>query len=178
MSGHTLIYWLFTISVPLDRYSVEHEEKMSRHLMTPEHYARIKSANDHYELRVVAESIIALMDDPIGMVCGPISTGGLGTIEANEQQFIAAINRLVVLGHNIFDQMVFEPRMKDLIVETEEYDWRILEHFYEPLFLSGRIRQKFFIPGWQSSTGATWEREQAKKLGITIIDLDSNFNPL
>ncbi len=48
---------------------------------------------------------------------------------------------------------------------------RLLEEFYLPMFKSGLIKILCFLPGWQNSIGATWEHEQAKKLGIPIIYL-------
>lgn len=152
---------------------------MSQHLMSEFHFADIEVARDHYELRRIAEEIIALLEDPIGMVCGPISSGGLGSIEKNEQRFSLAIQTLQGAGYNLFNQMPFEPAMKRMYIPDHTgYDWRILHHFYEPIFRGGRIRQKFFIPGWESSTGATWERGIAQELGIEIIDLDDDLLPV
>lgn len=152
---------------------------MSRHKMTESHFTRIKQASNYIELRLVAEEIIALLPDPLGMVCGPISTGGLGNIEANEVRFIEVIVNLQKAGLHIFDQMVFEPRMKDFVtLDHTGYDHRILHDFYKPIFASGRIRYKFFIPGWETSTGACWEREQAPVHNIQVVDLDYNFLPI
>lgn len=152
---------------------------MSRHIMKDEHFARISTASSHQELFLVARDILNLLPDPLGMVCGPISTGGLGSLEANEVRFQEAITSLQILNINIFDQMPFEPPMKKLFVPGPDgYDWRILTDFYEPIFLSGRIKTKFFIPGWESSTGARWEREQADTLGIAVVYLDQNLLPI
>jgi hypothetical protein len=65
--------------------------------MTQEHVARIAVAQDHHGLCVVAKEILELLADPAGMVCGPISTGGLGSVEANIQHFNKAIESLCLL---------------------------------------------------------------------------------
>lgn len=152
---------------------------MSRHLMTTSHHLLIKSATDYHLLRVVAEEIISLMKGPVGMVCGPISTGGVGSIEGNMERFHLAVHSLHSLGQSIFDQTVFEQKIAELHSPGEDgYDWNILHDFYHPIFKSGVIHRKFFIPGWESSTGARWEREQAKELSIQVIDLADDFSPI
>jgi hypothetical protein len=52
------------------------------------------------------------------------------------------------------------------------YPMPILEEFYLPLYQSGRIKKFFFVSGWESSFGATWEHDRAKELGIEIHYLD------
>lgn len=117
----------------------------------------------------------------LGMVCGPISTGGLGSIPANLQRFALAIATLQESGRHIFSQMPYETalhRVRDATAGIGVYDMKLLEEFYLPLFESGHVARKFFIPGWQSSTGTTWERNYALRLGIQIIDLGEDLLPL
>ncbi len=152
---------------------------MSRHLMTEKHFVGIQAAKDHYALCCVAKDVLGLLPDPVGMVCGPISTGGFGSVEANIQRFNEAIDSLLMLKIVVFDQTPFEPKLAELHQPDESgYDWRILNHFYEPIFQTGKIKRKFFIPGWQSSVGARWEREQATTLGIQIVDLNYELLPI
>lgn len=147
--------------------------------MTEKHFVDIKTASDHYQLFCVARDVLELLPNPIGMVCGPISTGGLGSVEANIQRFNEAIDSLLTLKISIFNQIAFEPKLAELHQPDETgYDWRILNDFYEPIFQTGKIKTKFFIPGWQSSTGARWEREQASVLKIQVVDLDHNLAPI
>lgn len=114
------------------------------------------------------------------MVCGPISTGGLGTVNANIAHFNAHIQSLVVAGNPIWDQTIFEDAI--MRIKTNNpipggwYDMRILEEFYKPLFESGKIKKMYFIPWRESSTGARRERETAKRLGIEIVDLNVLFD--
>lgn len=117
----------------------------------------------------------------LGMVCGPISTGGLGTIEANLGRFALAIDGLQARGYHVFSQMPYETalhRIRDAAVGHGTYDMNLLEEFYLPLFESGYVRRKFFIPGWQTSKGTTWERNHAIRLGIEIIDLSEFLVPV
>lgn len=168
---------VFCISLGIE--ATEGCSTMSRHLMTAEHQERISVAPDHYSLWLVAKDILDLLPDSVGMVCGPISTGGLGDITANIARFNEAID--ILTNHNIilFNQMPFESRLAELLeLDETGYDWRILNHFYEPIFRTGIIKTKFFIPGWEGSTGASWERKQAEVLGIQIIDLNSNLLPI
>ena len=113
------------------------------------------------------------------MVCGPISTGWLGTIDANIAHFNEHIKNLVLAGNPIFDQTIFEEailriktkRREDGIVLGGQYDDKILTDFYQPLFESGKIKKMHFIPWRMSSKGAIRERRQAELLGIDEIDL-------
>ncbi len=152
---------------------------MSSHLMTSEHFARIEQSENFHALREVAEDILKQMAAPISMVCGPISTGGFGDISLNMERFRLAISTLEALGHNIFNQIPFEPRIGAIHFPGEDgYDWNILNHFYKPLFVSGFITRKFFIPNWETSVGARWEREQAALLGIEVVNLADDLSPL
>lgn len=158
---------------------------MSQHLVTSEHVA-VMDAAQHYSCLVpVALSILDRLqvdDCEVGMVCGPISTGGFGSIEANLHHFSKVISHLTQ-NHNliIFDQIVFEAAIKRLKerLQPEGYDWRILYDFYLPIFRTGRITQKFFISGWENSIGTRWERAQAPLHGIKIFDLhEETLDPI
>lgn len=106
-------------------------------------------------------------------MCGPISTGGFGSIKANLNSFNDAIINLQSKNLNVFDQMPFEIPMKNLKYKLSggEYMEDILTNFYLPIFESGRIQELYFLPHWQSSHGSNWEHEQAKRLGIKITYL-------
>jgi len=113
---------------------------------------------------------------PIGatMVCGPISTGGAGSIEKNLEIFALAIEALASRGENVFSQMPFERTMQRL----KTTNLGLLNDFYLPLFRSGRIRRLCFLDGWESSEGATWEYERAIELGFEIEEFRSDFHLL
>ena len=118
----------------------------------------------------------------LGIVCGPISTGGLGDAEKNFEVFNAAIWSLQRKGHKLFVQIPYEGSLGRLRQRWEAdnpentgYCMPILTEFYGPLFKSGLIDFSWFIPGWQSSFGATWERNELQELGVGIVDLTPDW---
>ena len=133
----------------------------------------LEKAGSIAELFIVAQRIIERMEKPLAQVCGPISTGGKGSVEANLHAFNETIKELHEQGLSVFDQMPFELPMKKLREKfsPNEYFESILTDFYHPLFESGAISRFYFMPDWQSSKGAKWEHEKAKELDIEIIYL-------
>jgi hypothetical protein len=51
----------------------------------------------------------------------------------------------------------------------------ILEIFYKGLFDSGYIDEVYFLPDWQSSIGASWERKTIADFGIKIGEYPTEF---
>ncbi len=135
----------------------------------------LDKASSHKDLFKIAEDILRRMPSPIGQVCGPISTGGAGSIEKNLKRFEIAIADLQNKGLNIFDQMPFENPMHRIISQKSDgkYDNSILNDFYLPIFESGMVKKLYFLPDWESSTGARWEHEQAKRLGLDVEYLNN-----
>lgn len=139
----------------------------------PADTAALETANSFAELSEIALRVLKRMPKPVGQVCGPISSGGLGSIPANLKRFDETIERLIRDGNSIFDQVPFEDCLfrlkgKDQGLSSKN---RLLTEFYLPLFESGLVDTFYFIPGWESSQGAKWEHAQAKRLGITIVYL-------
>lgn len=136
--------------------------------------AALQAATSFSDLAAIALVVLARMPKPIRQVCGPISTGGLGSIEANVARFDATITMLIEDGYNVFDQIPFEEH----IIRIPGRDWdrelniRLLEEFYLPIFQSGHISILCFIPGWESSDGASWEHERGPEFGMEIQYLD------
>jgi hypothetical protein len=125
------------------------------------------------ELANLAISIITRMPNGIEMVSGPISTGGVGSIEGNRKVFEGVVETLIVEHElNVFSQMPFEDKMVELYTQWHkanpeaEYCTPILDDFYERIFLSGRITTLHFIHGWKSSKGARWEHDNCDRWGI------------
>ncbi len=155
-------------------------------LLTSQEKSLLKKATKYHDVFLVAVvRMRANAEDAgvagLGMVCGPISTGGLRSITANLERFALAISTLQSSGWHIFSQMPYETaphHVRDSTVGPGVYDMKLLEEFYLPLFESGFVKRKFFIPGWQSSTGAQWERAHAVRLSIDTIDLGENLLPL
>lgn len=133
----------------------------------------IEEAKNFKDLSIVAFKVIKRMPPPVVQVCGPMTTGGKGTIEENFGVFRKSIRMLVERGENVFNQMLFQ----DSIQRMKAEDWykdgnQILDEFYLPIFESGFIKTLYFIKGWDQSFGASWEHEQALRLGIKIVYFD------
>jgi hypothetical protein len=137
---------------------------------TEEDLKAVKEAKDFKELYVIAEKVLKRMPSPIVQVCGPIGTGGLGSVEKNLEAFDATIRSLQDKGLNVFDQMPFEWPMQvmKMKLDLSVYPEAILDDFYSPIFNSGLIKEFYFMPNWQSSKGANWEHNEANRLGIKV----------
>lgn len=110
-------------------------------------------------------------DKEIIQLCGPMSTGGLGNLEDNMKRFQSAINIAYNKGLLVFDQIPFQSSIIRLTKFKEGepiYNMDILEIFYRTIFESGYIKKALFLPGWESSKGARWERELVTQLGIPV----------
>jgi hypothetical protein len=107
------------------------------------------------------------------MVCGPITSGGLGSSEKNLAVLDSYIRKLTGEGHVVFSQLNFEKRMAELKAIPGNTDEKLLIDFYQPIFRSGRLIILNFAPNWQTSFGARWERKQAERFNIAINDLES-----
>jgi hypothetical protein len=110
------------------------------------------------------------------IVCGPVTTGGLGSVEKNIQVFAAVIDMLKKEGRPIFNQEPYEERIAELKkrwraedpARAEAYCMPILDVLYTRIFDAGRVRKGWFIPGWESSFGSRWEHDKLKKMGVEI----------
>ena len=131
-----------------------------------------KRAKTFEELAEIALRIIDRMQQPVEMICGPLTSGGLGSFEKNLKVLKKYIRLGGKSGLNIFDQMPFEPHLHRIWEESAAKDPNeLLESFYGTIFKSGKIKQLNFIPGWKTSLGARWERKTARKLKIKIADI-------
>ncbi len=140
---------------------------------------RAKNFNDVLQigLKVAKQFSCGL---PLAQVCGPISTGGLGNVSDNLWHFHRTIQKLKKEKILVFDQMpvepIFEAFHKERIEKGETgYTTDILGKFYLPLFQSGLIKRFYFIYDWESSLGAQWEHEQAKRFDIQVHYLPKGY---
>ena len=124
------------------------------------------------QLVEVAYTILRRMPKPVVMVCGPMSTGGEGTLEKNMTKFAKAVAALEGSGLTVFNQIPFQDAMVKLcaLVPEKEYCDDILERFYRKIFENGFIDSARFLSDWSSSRGASWEHELLSALGIEILD--------
>ena len=135
------------------------------------------------DLSDLALSIMHRMPDGIEMVSGPISTGGVGSIEGNRKVFEGIIELLVIENRlNIFSQMPFEDKMVEFYLAwhaahpAEKYCMPILTDFYERIFSTGKVKIIHFIHGWESSYGASWEHENCDRWKIRRFYLSEMFS--
>ena len=116
---------------------------------------------------------MSALEKPIVQICGPMTTGGRGSLAANMAFFKRA--QLVASNHGlvIFDQTPFQDAMIRLSSEwgkRQEYCTPILEVFYRGVFQSGHVSALYFLPGWEGSVGSRWEREEGARLSLTILE--------
>jgi len=140
----------------LQYWSVEDREELNR-------------ARSYSDLLVIAERVIGRMPKPVAQVCGPITTGGLGSFVKNIAVLKKTIETLALAGKSVFDQTPFQEQMqyiKDANGNGSDYDHELLREFYQPLFEKKLIDELYFIPGWESSVGTRWEHEEALRLAI------------
>lgn len=137
----------------------------------------LKQATTFSELTDIAFRIIERMQKPIVQVCGPMTTGGEGDIEKNFAAFKQTVAHLRTNGCNVLDQVPFDEAIQRIINSRKKqgYPYDLLEEFCLPIFESEHVTTLYFLPGWQSSTGTSWEHEQAQRLEITIIYMPENW---
>lgn len=143
----------------------------------PVHLEVVKTLESYIAMRDFALALLKDLPAPIVQVCGPLTTGGKGSYEANVEVLHKGIHWLAARGKTVFDQRPFEDPMFKVIQAQKKtaYPHNLLEEFYLPLFQSGHIKELHFVPGWETSIGATWEYEQGKALGIAIFHLPPEF---
>lgn len=147
--------------------------KITRQYWRENDWKDLEKVENVADLYAIATRIISRMEKPLIQVCGPVGSGGLGSIEKNLEVFNNAIIKLQEKGLHVFDQMPFEDQMQNLKkkISTEKIVKDILNDFYLPIFKSGAISAFYFLSNWKTSFGANWEHEEAKKLGIKIVYL-------
>lgn len=152
-----------------------------QHYWTPTHRERLDTAETFDDLVDIALDILKEMEKlnrPIVQLCGPISTGGVGTIQGNLERFDQAIQIAYDRGMQVFSQTPFEKAMQRIAPTypmTDGYCLPILDIFYKKVFSSGYVKIALFLPDWESSKGATWERQLVSELGIEIMEFPQEW---
>ncbi|MFA6554551.1 MAG: hypothetical protein WCS89_03515 [Candidatus Paceibacterota bacterium] len=142
----------------------------------------LERARSFKTLSLIALDVMSRIRGDIEMVSGPISTGGVGTLEGNRRVFEKTIEILINEQRNLFSQMPFEDKMVELYKiwhtehPTEKYCLPILDHFYEVIFSQGRVTKLNFIFGWESSFGARWEHDNCNRWKIEREYLPEEFS--
>jgi hypothetical protein len=134
----------------------------------PQDIALMDSCRTYEELHQVAFAVFSRIGDEASMICGPITSGGLGSPHENLKVFELATRLVAKHEPNLFTQLPFEHAMARIRQDGRHFkgDLHLLEAFYLPLFRSGRMKRLFFLPHWETSRGTLWEHRQAEQLGI------------
>jgi hypothetical protein len=142
---------------------------------TNEEIEALRSVSTYEETADVAVRILDRMatnGHQVVQICGPMSTGGLGNFKKNMARFKKAIDSASEHGLSVFNQLPFQDAIIRISSFDEngggQYDMAILEVFYRKVFESGHVKKTLFLPDWQSSKGAKWERELVTRLGIPV----------
>lgn len=124
------------------------------------------------DLLEIAFRILKKAPKPICMVCGPITSGGGGSVEENLKMLKNVIEKLAGVEMTVFDQTIFEESLWRITATPYcKGKDHLLEAFYLPILESGFLKKVYFLPDWRTSYGATWEHTQALKFGIEIVYL-------
>ncbi|MDE2010855.1 MAG: hypothetical protein KGI61_01550 [Patescibacteria group bacterium] len=142
----------------------------------------VNSAESFEQLGEIAVHLLWRFPPYLHMSSGPMTTGGVGSLEGNLLVHKAIIELLYdEIGLQMWSQLPFEDRMAVLSREwhrnhpQEMYCMPLLEGFYTRVFSTRRIVSLQMIYGWQTSRGATWEADQCRKLGIRVNELPVEF---
>jgi len=148
--------------------------------LTSEEAQSLNSVCSFDELAEIAISMLARVKGEhaeIVQICGPMSTGGCGDFKKNMERFNRSIEVAQVHGVAVFNQVLFQ----DVVIklcnwkEGSPYPMELLEVFYGRVLSSGHITKGLFLPDWESSVGARWERNLLSGLGIAIEDYPSSW---
>lgn len=143
----------------------------------PEDHVLMNRSERIEELFPIAHGVLERIGHSVAMVCGPITSGGFGSVEKNLKRFECAITLLADRERKLFTQLPFEVPMARIRNGSPHFkgDLHLLETFYYPLFASGRVGKLCFLPDWNTSNGTRWEHDQAIQLGITRCYFRSDF---
>ena len=126
------------------------------------------------ELALLAEKTmekLKLLAPPIVRVDGPLTTGPL-SYEENVRRFHRAEKVLIQRGLSVFTFDLGEAGIKDKGYTSDD----IMEFFHKPILQSGLIQYAYFLPHWQESKGATWERNYIEQYtSIEIKEFPENL---
>ncbi len=144
---------------------------------TEENIQKIELLETYADMKEIALQMLKDLPQPVVQLCGPLTTGGRGSFEANIEMFNEGIQFLAKQDKTIFDQRPFEIPMQKLkaVRKDSGYAYELLNEFYLPIFESGYVKELYFLPGWENSVGACWEHEQAQRLEITISYLPKDL---
>lgn len=141
----------------------------------PQENTSIKYKGDLSKLVGEALSEISKLKSPVIQFCGPISTGGFGNVTDNLEHLYTVIQASTEKGISVFNQVLYEKRLNQILKNHHEYDYPLLDFFYNPILTSGKISGLIFLPLWETSVGSRWEHDLGQSLHLPIHYLESMF---
>lgn len=143
--------------------------ELKRKYWTQADYEKLAAAQTYQDLFLTAKGVLERMRQPVGQVCGPITTGGT-LMRENLERLEAMIVGLQEHGLELFDQVPFQIKINE-IRKPDEGEEKLLNEFYLPLFENHLVQTLYFLPDWETSAGARWEHEAGKRLGMHMVYL-------
>lgn len=124
---------------------------------------------------LVSEALLEIskMESPVIQFCGPISTGGFGDVTENLEYLYSVIQASKERGMSVFNQVSYEKRLDKILKDHNEYDYPLLDFFYNPILKSGKISGLVFLPLWETSVGSQWEHDLGQSLHLPICHLEN-----
>lgn len=124
---------------------------------------------------LVSEALLEIskMKAPVIQFCGPISTGGFGDVTENLEYLYSVIQASTEREMSVFNQVSYEKRLDKILKDHHEYDYPLLDFFYNPILTSKKISGLVFLPLWETSVGSQWEHDLGLSLHLPIHYLDS-----
>jgi len=125
--------------------------------------------------KLVDEALLEIskLKPPTIQFCGPISTGGFGNVTDNLEYLYSVIQASTERGLSVFNQVSYEERLDHILKDHHEYDYPLLDFFYNPILTSGKISGLVFLPLWNTSVGSKWEHDIGQSLHLPIHYLES-----
>jgi hypothetical protein len=164
--------------------SIRRRSMMSSNMVPEWIRSKAKKADSLQGFAKLALAELAEMGGDTALVCGPISTGGLGNIEDNLGVFNATIASLRRTDPAVFDTLPFEAGIVDQRIAWESdtantgkpFSTALMAQFYGPIFRFPGLTHAYFIPGWEASFGATMQRGMLIALNRRIVDLPADWS--
>lgn len=124
---------------------------------------------------LVGEALLEIskLKPPVIQFCGPISTGGFGNVTENLDYLYSVIQASTKRGMSVFNQVSYERRLDRILKDHHEYDYPLLDFFYNPILTSKKISGLVFLPLWETSVGSQWEHDIGQSLHLPIHYLES-----
>ena len=111
------------------------------------------------------------LPQPIVRVCGPLTADGPEGYEENARRLQHAEAVLAEQGKTIWG---FGEAEEEIFGKGYDHT-DVMEYFHAVVFRSGLIKEAYFLPRWQESTGASREHELCLEYGVIVKDFPEEW---